>query len=732
MTYSPVPYEDNRYPVRAPEPPAAGAGSSGRLGRYVLFLRRYWWIPSITLLLGLAGAWAAFHWVEPQYTSTATMWEPEKLTLPGGASFNDNSVTYLGTQIELLRSGEMAQRTLARIQSLNPKSIPLGKDGRPPVVAIGVKEVPKSKIFQIEATSPIPAYSQAYLDALLNVYLDYKKNIRKTVSGDTLASISEQVLRMESELKQEQAALTSYEQSNNLAVLEEEGRVAGAYLAKLQTELSDLRLDSEMLAASEKQVMEEAARTNTASASSATNDAASTNGSRGLEGSRMALMGAPNQLSPEEEIEMLRLQRAKLSKNLRPKHPKIVKLDEQIATDEKLVELARSRNLKQMNASYESAKWLLLASIRSNQSKASSVITSIKEWEQKVTDANRRVAEADKLKLDVARTQTVYDRLTQMLQNVDISRNIEQDTMSVLGSASLARRSLAKEILAIQISVFAGLAVGFGLVYLITIRDDRFNSISEVNDRFGDVIVGQVPEVPLLKGPSGGMEVFKDASHMSAESYRNLRSAIFFMPAEEKRPKILVVTSAIPGEGKSTVVSNLARTLAQGGSRVLLVDADFRKGYLHKVLSMRSGPGFAEYLEGKAEFNEVLQRDGFSSFYFISHGNPTSNPGDLFIGPTLSVAFAKFREEFDYVLVDTSPVFAADDSPTLAPQADATLFVVRNRFSSAGVVKEALDLLAQRQVKVIGLVFNGADAENRSYYYYKHEDYQASNNAEAE
>jgi succinoglycan biosynthesis transport protein ExoP len=124
-------------------------------------------------------------------------------------------------------------------------------------------------------------------------------------------------------------------------------------------------------------------------------------------------------------------------------------------------------------------------------------------------------------------------------------------------------------------SIIIGLALGLGIVLLIAVRDDRFNTLVEVTEKFGDNVVGQVPEIPSdfqarIRWPSWRAN---DDRHMYAESYRNLRSALLYLAVEGRRPKVVLITSAVPNEGKSTIATNLARTLALGGSKVLLVDA---------------------------------------------------------------------------------------------------------------------------------------------------------------
>src|SRR6185312_12665222 len=248
-------------------------------------------------------------------------------------------------------------------------------------------------------------------------------------------------------------------------------------------------------------------------------------------------------------------------------------------------------------------------------------------------------------------------------------------TIAILDSASASRRSYSPEITALGSASSIGLVLGMAMVFLVSWRDDRFNSTAEISEKFGNVIVGQVPDIELNRSTDSPLLLaVDDRRDMYAEAYRNLRSALFFMPGLGERPKILLVTSALPNEGKSTVTANLARILALSGANVLLVDADLRRGRLHELLGLRCEPGFADLLEAPEHLASVIQKDGLPNLSFIPRGKNLANPGDLFLSPKVNTLFTLLREEFDYVLIDTSPVFAVDDAPTLAPKVDGTLF----------------------------------------------------------
>jgi capsular exopolysaccharide synthesis family protein len=704
-TPTPPPPEPGYDLIGPPEDYSAPA-SPFRIQKFIAFLRKHWWVPVLTLALFLGAAIGYVLWSPPTFVSQASMWETEKLRLPEGALFTEDPQNYLGTQTELIRSGRMRQLTLARLQAVMTNGVPRGKDGKPLAVELAVKQAPKSSVFVVEASGSEPAYTQAYLDSLMNEYLEYKKNVRKVVSGDTLASISEQVLRLERDLKADQDALTTFEQSNNLAILQEEGAIAGGYLARLKTQLSDYKLESQLLDAT---ALEQDM-----------NGAGTTNFAGSLVDSLREQNSAPSAATVErqsafQQVELLKIEREKLSKYLRPKHPKIVKLDADIERGQKLLELYRNQNRGQLATARQALKM-----------RADSVQASIREWEVKVVDANARIAEAERLKLNVNRTQSLYDRLVTLLQNVDISRNIDQATLAILESASPAERSYKKELAALALAIFGGLALGGGIIVLITVRDDRFTSVIEVNATLGDAVVGLLPEVTQKGEVTMSLLEHNDPRYMYAESYRSLRSALLFLRVEGERPKVLLITSAVPNEGKSTIAANLARTLALGGSRVLLVDADLRKGRLHEMMGLQCEPGLVELLHQPDNLDSVIQRDSLQNFAFLSRGKALGHAGDLFLGQAFDQVLARMRQQFDYVLIDSSPVFAADDATTLAPKVDGTLFVVRGNFSSVRQVREALELLHQRQAKVLGLVFNRADASARSYYYYKYADYHRS------
>jgi len=690
----------------------APAAPKFRVQKLWMFLRQYWWIPVISLTLSLGVAVVLFLRTPPIFYSVGSMWETEKLRLPDGAAFTDDRENYLGTQENVLHSKVLRDLTLTRMRATDTNSIIVDENGEALPVEVEVGSSPKNSVYTVQASSANPAFTPRYLNALMDAYIEFRKNIRSRVSSGTLASISEQVQRLERDMKQAQDALNEYQRSNSLTVLLEESTQEAAYLAKLKTELSDYQLEFNLLATKELEAD--------------SGDAAATRSKDtifdSLNNSSSARSAAADRQSADKEIQLLKLERERLAKNLRPNHPKIIKLDQDITRSQRLLQVYHQQNQEQIAAAREAL-----------QIKIDSLTQAVKDWEDKIAAVNERVAVADSLKQNVLRNQGLYDRLTSLLQNVDISRNIDQETLTILEPASPAKRSYTQAKSMLTQSCIIGLGLGLGIIFLITLRDDRFNSMHEVTERFGDTVVGQVPDMPELAQP-GPLVLLHDNDdrHMFAESYRNLRSALLYLTVDGKRPRVLLVTSAVPNEGKSTIATNLTRAIALGGSKVLLIDGDLRKGHIHDRLALKSKPGLHELLRQQGDFEPYVQPTDLPNLFFIARGSVCRNPGDLFLQPFFDNLLARLREKYDYVVIDSSPVFAADDSSTLAPKVDGTLFVVRNQFTHARAVREALELLFQRQARVLGLILNRADSTASNYYSYKYAEYYAVNTEEAD
>ena len=695
----------------------SSADSQSQFPRFLTFVSRKWWVLLLSVVFSGAVAAAYVLYWPVSFVSTAHVWAAGRmgLRLAEGTTYSEEGQNFGGTQVELLQSGKIQGRALLKIQNTLRLSIPTNSEGLPELVEIAVTPLPKSAILELRAKGPTDEYTRAFLDATMDEFLAYKREVRAANSGDTYTSVSEQITKQEGELKAAQDKLTLNQRENNVAVLEEQAKAASVYLTRLLAEFSQLRLEFQLLEATTGQ--------NPAAVATATNlIAAATNvlqlataaSPRTLLQSGFSSAPLPPEfLLAEQELEKARIIRSRLGKVLRPKHPKMVKLDEEISRAAQLVEFLRAQSREQLN----SAKQTVM--IKRDQTEQ-----AIREWEAKVNNASERIAEFERLKLNVERLQGLHDRLLGLLQTVDVSRNLDQENITILERASETKPGKKPAPLVFALALFMGAASGLGLIMLIAKSDDRVMSLDELGTRFDEWIVGQVPEVPKArKKQKPALLEWDDRRHVFAESYRSLRSALFFAQIPANRPTLLMVTSAVPHEGKSTVAANLARAMAFAGSRVLLVDGDLRRGVLHDLFQVPREPGFADLLRETCELRDIVVETNVPNLFLLPRGKPVSNGGELLLGKACDRFLGQAREAYDCVIMDSSPVFAADDTTSVAPKVDGVLFVVRGSYSGTRMVQRALEMLYERQAQVMGLIYNRADSTAGSYRYYQYSEY---------
>lgn len=203
---------------------------------------------------------------------------------------------------------------------------------------------------------------------------------------------------------------------------------------------------------------------------------------------------------------------------------------------------------------------------------------------------------------------------------------------------------------------------------------------------------------------------------IDAEAYRSLRSNIEYSSFDDEY-RAIVVTSSVPGEGKSTTSGNLALSLAQSGNKVLLVDCDMRKPSIHKKFKISNMSGTAELLLRKESFEDV------ANFYnenltIITAGKIPPNPSEMLSSRAMTAFIKEMKKEFKYIILDTPPLQAVTDAQVLSTKADGVLLVVRAGSTKRDAVLNSVDLIKKVKGKVIGTVLNGVENKKNSYYYY--------------
>jgi polysaccharide biosynthesis transport protein len=692
--------------------PSAPAGASwqenflSKLQRYRKLLLRSGWIVIVTAGLGLLTAALYLRNTPPAYLSAGRMMVSGQIKIPEGGAYAEEANNFYGTQIELMRSGAVRERAMASIAFRHPELSAMSFD-------LAVSQLPNASMFDLRVTSASAEYSKAMLDAIMNSYIDLKKEMRSQTSEKTLSAITDQLKALDVELRNGEQALLEFQKQNNIVFLKEQGNTAGAYLVELNSDLSKLRTEYDLLQMLD--VDQNMERSKTAGA------ARDTKKDGGDQPDPYSVGGPESDyMRARQQVQLLKVRLEGLLRYLRPAHPKIVKLNEEIAQHEHLINIFKKQSVEQINNRREGIR-LQIQNLQN----------VIKEWEVKALDLSKRMAEYEQLKSKVERAKSLYERLSASVQGIDLSRTVSQEMVTVMEAASPAI-SVKPVPKVLALGGVAGIALGIAILALMNRLDTRVHSLAEVEEVFGERVVGHVPKVRPRKGsPKPQMLVSKDDRHAFAESFKNIRSSLLFPSSDTEISKVLLVTSGVPNEGKSTVAQNLAITMAFSGARTILVDGDLRRGVIHKEFGIANTPGLAEVLQGTVPLTEAIQTTSVDNLFLLTRGCPPAQPGELYLQRQTDGMLAELREQFDFVILDSAPILAADDTTSLAPKVDSIVCVVRLGFTAARLTLRALDLLRQRDVNVLGVVLNCADSAGPDYYYYQYKEYYASEPAQA-
>ena len=283
----------------------------------------------------------------------------------------------------------------------------------------------------------------------------------------------------------------------------------------------------------------------------------------------------------------------------------------------------------------------------------------------------------------------------------------------------------------VQTAIIVGgvLGLGFGIAFAMirTAADRRIRNAEDTEKKSGVAVVGTIPWVPAFDGgnrlvdSAASNSTGKNGTFAVSEALRALRTNLQFMDVDHP-PKTIVVTSPLPGDGKSTVACNLALTLAAAGATVVLVDGDLRRSMVAKTMGLPGGAGLSDVLAGRAALAEVLQRTPKSSnLLVLTAGSVPPNPSEVLGSERMHTLIADLTKHAT-VIIDAPPLLPVTDGAVLAHQADGALVVVTMGKTTYDLLDKALDTLRKARGRALGIVLNkaptrGADANTYSYDY---------------
>lgn len=336
----------------------------------------------------------------------------------------------------------------------------------------------------------------------------------------------------------------------------------------------------------------------------------------------------------------------------------------------------------------------------------------------KTGEGNQAMVTLHQLERESAADRSLYEGLLNRFKQVTEEQDLQIADARIIAHADIPLKpSFPKLWVFLALGIMLGLVAGFTVALVLEYLDRGIRSLSMAEKAFGVSGLGIVPSAATAEGQLPSDYVMKKPLSVYAESIRSIRAAIHFSNVDQP-PKVIMITSSFPGEGKTMFSASFARLLAQSGSKVLLIDADMRRPRIHSILSLdKSKPDLAKVLAQEATLEEAIQRDVSGADVLIAHTRPP-NPQDLVGSHQMEKLLAAARKKYDMVIVDTPPVIALTDAALIAKMVDTTVYLARWAATPREVIGEGLKQLAKFNVKVAGLVLTQVDLQDRKRYGY--------------
>lgn len=569
---------------------------------------------------------------------------------------------------------------------------------------------PNTRIIDIHYRSADKDLSARVVNALMNTYIEQNFKTRFESTMQASDWLSKQLVDLQMKVETAQEKLVNYQKEHEILGIDEKQNITTEKLDELNKELT---------AAESERMEKESIYTLVQSTDSDTAAAAAI-------GTENAGSGASSSSSLLEKLREqqadLRIQVAQLSTQFGPAYPKVSQLTSQLKEIEAQIQLELKKVVARVRGDY------MAAAQREGMLRA-----AMDKQKQEANKLNESAIQYSILKRDLETDRTLYEGLLEKLKEAGVTAGLRSNNFRIVDVARVPTEPTEPNVPRnLSFALALGLSTGIGLAFLLEGIDNTVRTPEQAQAISGLPSLGMIPlgskassESPrgkklALTSSKEAVELVTQSRPQSqmAESYRALRTSLL-LTSLGAPPKTILVTSALPQEGKTTTSINTAIVLAQKGTRVLLIDADLRRPSIHKTLGMGPRTGLSNVLTGNATLQQATVRSSLlPSLFVLPAGTPPPNPAELLASGNMKDVLAELREQYDHIVVDTPPTLSVTDAVVMSTRADAVVLVIRSGQTTKQALRRARDLLMQVNARVSGVLLNAVDLTSPDYYYY--------------
>ena len=548
-----------------------------------------------------------------------------------------------------------------------------------------------SSVMEIHFTADNPGIAASIANCIAYAYIEYNLDLRVTPYKNSVEWLSGRLSELKTKVETSEKSLQQYKEQKNIVSYEARENILTQKLQGLVGELvrvQGARQEAEIRYNQIKAVVDKPE----------------------------LLARVPdimnNQVIQNLRNEELNLQRqlSELSEKFGRKHPQIVKTNSEL-------EMVRKSLISEARKMLNSAKTVY--EIALNREKF--LNRSIEEEKQEILGLSRGMIDFKVVSEESENNRRFYEMLLKKLQEATLLSGITVSNLQVIDRAIVPGHPLKpdrrKNIL---LSIVIGLFGGIFLAIFVDYMDDSVKSQDDVDIHLGQHFLGMVP--------SADKSMFSDPLSTVSESYRTIRMGLKF--AASQRPlKTILITSAVPNEGKTTTASNLAIVLARMGERVLLVDADLRRQSIHKYFNLDNTAGLGSIIVEQGDLlSAIKQVEAIPNLSVLAGGPTFPNPSEVLASEWMKEVISILRGTYDRIIMDSPPIMPVSDPLILAGLVDGVIMVSQAGTTGKAVVRKACQSLTKLNAHIIGLVLNKVRVRKRGYgYYYYYHNYYYSN-----
>ncbi|WP_105906643.1 polysaccharide biosynthesis tyrosine autokinase [Escherichia coli] len=351
---------------------------------------------------------------------------------------------------------------------------------------------------------------------------------------------------------------------------------------------------------------------------------------------------------------------------------------------------------------------------------------------KKVSDMPTTQQEVLRLSRDVESGRAVYMQLLNRQQELSIAKSSAIGNVRIIDNAVTEPKPIKpKKLMIVAIGVFLGLLISVGLVLLNVFLRRGIESPEQLED-MGVNVYASVPVSERLtknvgknkrrKNESDALLAIENPADLAVEAIRSLRTSLHFAMMEAKN-NVLMISGASPNAGKTFISTNLAAIIASTGKKILFIDADLRKGYVHKMLGFSESAGLSNILSGQKKIEDVVTTVKNAGFDYISRGNIPPNPAELLTHPRFENLLTWATNNYELVIIDTPPILAVTDAAIIGKYAGTTLLVARFESNTVKEILVSIKRFEQSGIAIKGCILNGVVRKASSYYSYGYNHY---------